>query len=311
MDVRFTFLGTGTSGGVPLIACDCRVCRSGDPRDRRTRTGAAVEWIDPAGRRRVVLIDTTPDLRQQALRHDLRRCDAVLFTHNHADHVFGLDEVRRFNAVMKAPIDVYAERHTMDSLRRVYPYIFDKGANINASFVATLIPHLIEPSPGAAASGQGGPRPEEDRFAPMMFWGLRVTPIRFLHGRLPILGFRIETADGSQGDVFPLVYATDVSAIPPQGWSMMRGVKTLVLDALRIRHHPTHFNLEQAVTAALKIGADRTWFVHIAHELLHAEVEESIPEGIHLAWDGLTLGADLPPDETIGTVNVKKEAWDD
>jgi phosphoribosyl 1,2-cyclic phosphate phosphodiesterase len=308
MDVRFTFLGTGTSGGVPLIACDCRVCTSTDPRDARTRTGAAIELIDtrgtPGGRRRTLLIDTTPDLRQQALRHNLRRCDAVIFTHNHADHVFGLDEVRRFNAVMKGPIDIYAERHTMESLRRVYPYIFDKSSNINASFVATLIPHLIEPS-------QHGRTPDEDRFATMDFWGLRVTPIRYLHGRLPILGFRIETADGSQPDLFPLVYATDVSAIPPHAWGLMTGLKTLVLDALRIRHHPTHFNLDQAVDAALKIGAEKTWFVHIAHELLHAEIEDRIPENIHLAYDGLALGATLPPDATIGTVNVKKEAWDD
>ncbi|HVZ94823.1 MAG TPA: MBL fold metallo-hydrolase [Phycisphaerales bacterium] len=309
MDARFIFLGTGTSGGVPIIACDCRVCRSTDPRDQRTRTGAALEWIDPTGARRVVLLDTTPDLRQQALRHDLRRCDAILFTHNHADHVFGLDEVRRFNAVMKAPIDVYAEQHTMESLLRIYPYIFDKKKNVNESFVATLIAHLISPS-------HTGDTPNDDRFAPIELWGMRFEPVRYLHGRLPILGFRIEPVaqPGQPADdcgIFPLMYATDVSAIPPRTWQKLTGLRTLVLDALRIRHHPTHFNLDQAVDAALKIEAQQTWFVHIAHEILHAEVDEQIPERINIAYDGLTIGRDLPPDTSVGKINTKKEAWDD
>lgn len=312
-NLRFVLLGTGTSGGIPIIACECPTCTSDDPRDRRLRSGAAVMWTDPAGRERVVLIDATPDLREQALRHRLRRCDAILFTHNHVDHIFGLDEVRRFNAVMRAPIDVYAERATMDSLRRVYKHIFEKDGNVNDSFVATLIPRLIEPA------------------RPIDIHGMRFTPIRLLHGRLPIVGFRVEEKrqqgieaswhrgmkdDGEAGDgasrraaisrqpasgdggaeggtaaqVFPLAYCTDVSGIPTESWGLLEGLGTLVLDGLRIRHHPTHFNLDQAVDVALRVGARQTYLTHIAHEIRHAEVDAGLPQGINLAWDNLILG---------------------
>ncbi|MFN7020866.1 MAG: MBL fold metallo-hydrolase [Phycisphaerales bacterium] len=273
--MRFVFLGTGTSAGVPAIGCDCAVCTSADPRDQRLRTGAAVQWIDPGGRERTVLIDATPDLRQQALRAGLRRCDAVLFTHNHVDHTFGLDEVRRFNVVQQAPIDVYAERHTMDHLRRVYTHIFESEKNINQSFVATLIAHEI--------------RPEE----PVEIHGVRFLPVRLLHGRLPIVGYRIEAAVGvsiAAPGVFPLAYCTDVSAVPPETWKHLRGLRTLVLDALRHRKHPTHMTLEEAVNTAANIGAARTWFVHMAHDLGHEETNAVLPEGMSLAHDGLVLG---------------------
>lgn len=280
---RFIMLGTGTSGGIPLIACDCPTCASPDPRDRRTRTAACVQWIDPAGRPRCVLIDAGPDLNQQARRHDLWRCDAILFTHNHVDHIFGLDEVRRFNAVMREPIDIYAEGYVLDSLRRVYKHVFDKDANVNDSFVATLIAHEIT-APGEREGGPG---------ATIDLWGMRFTPVRLLHGRLPIVGWRIEPADPAvpipQG--FPLAWCTDVSAIPPKSWPTLEGLSTLVLDALRHRHHPTHFNLDQAVDAALRLAADRTYFIHIAHEILHGAVEPELPESIHLGHDGLIIGS--------------------
>ena len=141
--LKFTFLGTGTSAGVPSIGCECRVCTSIDTRDKRLRTSACLEWIDAKGMPRALLIDTGPDLRQQALRFGLKRLDGIVFTHNHVDHTFGLDEVRRFNALQKSPIDVFAESHTMEFLKRVYGHIFDQANNINQSFVATLIPHLI------------------------------------------------------------------------------------------------------------------------------------------------------------------------
>jgi phosphoribosyl 1,2-cyclic phosphate phosphodiesterase len=290
---RFIFLGTGTSGGIPLIACDCDVCTSDDPRDVRTRQGACVQWVDPRGVARTVLIDTTPDLREQAIRHNLWRCDAIVFTHNHVDHIFGLDEVRRFNAVMKAPIDVYAEHATMESLRRVYKHVFDAASNVNDSFVATLIPRLIQPE------------------TPLDLWGLRFLPIRLLHGRLPILGFRIEPAPGAWGRreialggeamPLPLAYCTDVSAIPTETWRHLRGLDTLVIDGLRFRHHPTHFNLDQAQHAAAEIGARQAWFVHLAHEIKHAEVDPGLPEGMNLAYDGLTLGS---PHEPTGAAAV-------
>ena len=294
--MRFTFLGTGTSAGVPAIGCDCRVCTSADPRDNRLRTGAALEFVDALGQYRTILIDCTPDLRQQALRAGLRRCDAVIFTHNHVDHTFGVDELRRFNIVQKAPIEVYAEAHVMDHLRRVYTHIFEQQHNINKSFVATLIPVLIEPT-AAHPAGK-----------PLDLFGVRFTPIRFLHGRLPILGFRIERAVNppckpGEDTLLPLAYCTDVSAIPPESWRMFEGVRTLVLDALRHRPHPTHFTLADAVTAAAKIGAARTYFVHMSHDLGHAQTNAALPAGMALAHDGLSLGrVDIPketaPDES-------------
>jgi phosphoribosyl 1,2-cyclic phosphate phosphodiesterase len=276
--MRFRFLGTGTSAGVPAIACDCAVCTSADPRDKRLRTGAAVEFTDAAGHERVVLIDATPDLRQQALAANLRRCDAILFTHNHVDHTFGLDEVRRFNVVQQAPIDVYAEAHTMQHLRRVYQHIFDSERNVNASFVATLIPHEIDPE------------------HPVAIHGARFTPIRLLHGRLPVLGYRIDapgdlfsSTEAAAASPFPLAYCTDVSGIPPESWRLLHGVNTLVLDALRVRKHPTHFTIDEAVTVAERIGARQTWFVHMSHDLAHAETDAALPESIRLAYDGLVL----------------------
>lgn len=268
--MRFTFLGTGTSAGVPLIACSCAVCTSTDPRDKRLRTGACLEFNDPEGRARTILIDTTPDLRQQALRAGLTRCDAILYTHNHVDHTFGLDDVRRFNAAQNAPIDVYAEAHTLGHLRRVYQHIFEAAHNVNQSFVATLIAHELA----------------ADR--PLDLFGVRFTPIRLLHGRLPVLGFRIESSE--PGHAFlPLAYCTDVSAIPTESWRLFRGVKTLVLDALRPRHHPTHFTLDQAIQVAERIGAERTYFIHMSHDLGHADTNAVLPEGMQLAHDGLVL----------------------
>lgn len=274
--MRFTFLGTGTSSGVPAIACDCAVCTSTDPRDQRLRTGACVRFVDPDGAERCVLIDATPDLRQQALANKLTRCDAVLFTHNHVDHTFGVDELRRFNAVQRMPIDIYAEEHTLDHLRRVYLHIFEADKNVNQSFVATLIPNRIN----------------ADRAIEL--YGVRFAPIRVLHGRLPVLGFRIEAGAANpvqrSASPFPLAYCTDVSAIPPESYRQLRGLKTLVLDALRHRHHPTHLTLQQAVCIAENVGAEMTYFVHMSHDLAHEETNAQLPPNMRLAHDGLTLG---------------------
>ncbi|MCA9298326.1 MAG: MBL fold metallo-hydrolase [Phycisphaerales bacterium] len=264
--MRFTFLGTGTSSGIPVIGCACEVCTSDDARDARLRTSACLEFTDAGGQDRTILIDAGPDLRQQVLRHGMSRLDAILFTHNHVDHTWGLDEVRRFNVVQEAPIDVYGDARTMRDLRRVYAHIFDRHLNVQKSFVADLIAHEID-------------------LQPFDLYGVRFTPIRLLHGRLPVLGFRID-ADAPWA---PLAYCTDVSAIPPESWSILDGVETLVLDALRRRHHPTHFTLDQAVDAASRIGAPRTLLIHMTHDLGHVATNEELPEGIELAWDGLTL----------------------
>jgi phosphoribosyl 1,2-cyclic phosphate phosphodiesterase len=277
-DLTLIILGSGTSAGVPIIGCDCPVCLSPDPRDRRTRCGACVSFTDPLGAERVILIDASPDLREQALRHKLARCDAILFTHNHVDHTFGLDEVRRFNALMRAPIDIYAERHTMEHLHRVYQHIFRKHENVNDSFVATLVPHLL------------------DAERPLELFGLRVTPLRLLHGRLPVLGFRFDALDENrhvlkeQQSPLPLAYCTDVSGLPPDTWPKLTGLNTLVLDMLRYRHHPTHLTVDQAIAAAQQIGAQRTYFTHMTHDIRHNELDPELPEGMGLAYDGLLIG---------------------
>ncbi len=278
-------LGTGTSAGVPIIGCDCEVCTSTDPRDNRTRPAACVETIDPTGQYRVLLLDAGPDLRQQVLRHRIKRCDAILFTHHHVDHIFGLDEVRRFNVLMDAHIDVYAEARCMGNIQRVYRHIFESANNINKSFVATLIPNHIE-------SG-----------VPFCLFGLQITPIRLLHGRLPILGFRFDTdpalsaikkpQTNSSGtnNTLPFAYCTDVSSVPPEAWGILDGVRTLILDALRFRHHPTHLTVDQAIEIAAQIGASRTYFTHMTHDILYAKHNAELPEGIAFGYDGLSIGS--------------------
>ena len=269
--MRLRFLGTGTSSGVPVIGCDCAVCTSADPRDNRLRTSAAIEFTDPTGQDRVILLDAGPDLRQQVLASGLRRCDAVLLTHNHVDHCFGLDELRRFNVMMDAPIDIFADRNTMTAIRRVYAHIFDKKSNKQDSFIATLNPFEIE------------------AFAPLDLFGMRVTPITLLHGRLPILGYRFDPPAGCKHGAFPLAYCTDVSAIPPETWPHLDGLSVLVLDALRRRHHPTHFTLDQAEHVADQVGADRTFYIHMSHDLAHEDTDAELSDGRWLAYDGLAV----------------------
>ncbi|MEE2681476.1 MAG: MBL fold metallo-hydrolase, partial [Planctomycetota bacterium] len=171
-EFRIEFLGTGTSAGIPCIGCDCDTCRSTDPRDARLRCGAALRFVDPLGQPRTILIDIPPDHRQQALRHGLDRCDGILVTHAHVDHIFGLDEVRRYNTLMRAPIGIHAEPGVLEALHRIYPHIYAQHHNVNPSYVADLYDVVL--TPGTA----------------MTLHGLRIEPIRLLHGKLPILGFR-------------------------------------------------------------------------------------------------------------------------
>lgn len=268
--MKFTFLGTGTSSGVPAIGCHCPVCSSSDSRDTRLRTSAAVQWTDPRGIERTLLIDAGPDLRQQCLKNRIERLDAILFTHNHVDHTFGLDEVRRFNAIQKSPIDIYADERTHVFLRRVYQHIFDADQNVNQSFVATLIPHRITP------------------LQSFELYGVKITPIPLLHGRLPVLGFRFDCA-AVKSDLLPLAYCTDLSVVPSESWPVLADLRTLILDGLRHRHHPTHLTIGQATDLALNLKPQQTWLIHMSHDVGHQELDDSLPEGISPAHDGQIL----------------------
>lgn len=267
--LRVTMLGTGTSHGVPMIGCDCRTCQSTDPRDKRSRPSIVIECLDVdasasgiARDVRHILVDTSTDLRAQALAQNLRRVDAILYTHSHADHILGLDEVRRFNMVQQSALPAYADGRTIADLRRTFAYVFSpdtqQGGGIPSLMLSTI----------------GGP---------FCLGVLEVVPVPLLHGRLPILGFRIG----------PFAYLTDCSAIPDASWPLLVGVKTLVLDALRDRPHPTHFTVSEAVDAAGRIGAERTYFTHICHDLPHAETCARLPQGTQLAYDGQVLEIEM------------------
>jgi phosphoribosyl 1,2-cyclic phosphate phosphodiesterase len=251
VSLRLTILGSGTSHGIPMIACDCPVCRSPDPRDRRTRTSAVLSYEDCH-----VLVDTAPELRLQCLACDIRRIDAILLTHGHADHVVGLDDVRRFNDVQGQALPVYGNARTLAQVRRMFGYAF------------TDDPHYPSAKPQLVGVEIAGP---------FELGGRQVLPIPYVHGRGEVYGYRI-------GDI---AYCPDCSGIPDQSRALLAGLDVLVLDAVRRRPHPTHFSLEQAIAEAQRIGARRTYFTHMAHKLGHAQTNAALPPGMELAWDGL------------------------
>jgi phosphoribosyl 1,2-cyclic phosphate phosphodiesterase len=251
---RVTFLGTGTSHGVPMIGCECAVCRSADPRDSRLRPSI---FVDVPGAARI-LVDTGTDLRQQALTYGITRVDAILFTHGHADHVMGLDEVRRFNMLRGGPIPCFASPGTWETLKKSFYYVFD----------------------GLPRLGGGIPQLTAHEIAgPFVVDGVRVVPIPLWHGRMPILGFRFGR----------FAYLTDCNAIADEGWALLEGLDTLVLDALRYKPHTTHFTVDEAIAAAQRIGARQTFFTHMTHDICHAELSPRLPAGMQLAYDGLVL----------------------
>jgi len=252
MDVTLTLLGTGTSHGVPCIACGCEVCSSGDPRNQRFRCSALLQYEGYS-----VVIDTATEFRLQALRAGMTTLDAVLFTHSHADHISGLDDVRSFSERQGEAIPCYGCEECLGDIRRRFDYIFTE-----------------------TQLGGGKPRleliPTE---GPFDLHGLRVLPVPVLHGRLPVLGFRFG----------PAAYVTDCNQISSDSMELLKGLDLLVLDALRWRSHPTHFNVEQALEVVEQLRPGRVYFTHVTHDLDHAATNAALPEGVELAYDGLRL----------------------
>jgi phosphoribosyl 1,2-cyclic phosphate phosphodiesterase len=252
--LELLFLGTGTSAGIPMIACRCDVCTSSDPRDKRTRPSVVVSYNKTR-----VLIDTTPELRLQCVANRVERINAVVFTHGHADHIMGLDDVRRFNAVKKGPLDVWASPRTHQTLHACFSYAFRVPDPASKLFRPHLRPRQID--------------------GPFKIGGLLWKPISLLHGEMPVLGFRVGR----------LAYCTDVSRIPDESWPLLKGLDVLVLDALQYKKHTTHFSVEEAIEVSRRVGARRTFFTHIAHALGHDRTNRELPRGIRLANDGLVV----------------------
>ena len=237
-----------------MIGCDCSTCRSADPRDRRLRPSILVEAVDGTS----VLVDAGPDLREQALAYGIRRVDAIVFTHGHADHILGLDDVRRFNYMQKRPMACYADPLTIADIRQAFSYAFNpvtqKGGGL-----PQLVTFTIH---GAFCVG-----------------GHEVIPVPLYHGARPILGLRFGA----------FAYLTDCNRIPDASWPMLEGLDVLVIDALRDRPHPTHFTVAEAVEASRRIAARRTYFTHMCHDLPHAATSARLPDGVELAYDGLVV----------------------
>ncbi|MEO0560384.1 MAG: MBL fold metallo-hydrolase [Bacteroidota bacterium] len=259
-----TLLGTGTSTGIPIIGCDCRTCTSDDPRDNRMRTSAHVVAHTEAGDVHLQ-IDTGPDFRMQALRFGVTAVDALLVTHEHFDHIVGLDDLRPFFFRDRSPVPVFAQPSTARALHEMFRYVFDR--TYPGASVLDLIP--VTDAFTVTSRSHSDAR-------------VTVTPIPAQHGTFPVLGFRIGA----------FAYLTDVNAIPEASLRQIEGVDTLVLDGLRRDPHPSHFTFDEAIAVARRLGARDTVFVHMTHSILHAEDDATLPDGIRLGYDGLVLSVE-------------------
>jgi phosphoribosyl 1,2-cyclic phosphate phosphodiesterase len=259
--VKLTFLGTGTSFGVPQIGCHCAVCRSPDPRDRRSRVGAVVET--DLGTR--LLIDTPPELRLQLITCGIDRIDAVLYTHDHADHIHGVDDIRAFTVRRDAPLPMYGPVDTIERLAQRFPYIFDQSTR---------------PLPGTSKP-EGQAHIIEDGET-LRIGDAEVLALALPHGRVTVFAYRIGA----------LAYVTDAKSVPPAAIEQLRGARVLVINALFRTEHPTHLSIPEALNVAERIGADRTYLTHLTHENFHADLEAELPRGVSPAFDGLVVKID-------------------
>lgn len=255
--LRVTVLGSGTSSGVPTVGCSCETCRSDDPHDTRLRPSIMVEY----GEARII-VDTSSDFRQQCIHHEINRLDAVLYTHHHFDHIAGFDDLRAFNFTSRRPVPIYLMRETLDHMERIFEYAFDPAKRSQSS-APVVEPVLIDSDPFTVA-------------------GIECVPIPLSHGSMRVNGYRFG----------PIAYCTDCNEISDLGYERLNGVQFLILDALRYRHHPTHFTLDEAVEVAGRIGAKRTWFTHIAHDMKHATMESELHGAVGPAFDGLVVEAE-------------------
>ncbi len=253
-----TVLGSGTSSGVPTIGCRCATCLSDDPRDKRLRPSLLVQSDTTT-----VVIDTSSDFRQQMLCCDVRSLDAVVYTHHHFDHIGGFDDIRAYNFFLNRPMSVYLMEETFAALRRTFIYAFEFSGQIGGG-VPVVDTYIIDEKPFSIGD-------------------LTFAPIPLLHGSMRVNGYRIGN----------FAYCTDTNSIPDASIALLEGVEILILDALRYHEHPTHFTVDEAIKIAQRIGARTTYFTHIAHNIRHAELEDTLPEGIALSYDGLVIDIDI------------------
>jgi phosphoribosyl 1,2-cyclic phosphate phosphodiesterase len=250
--MKITILGCGTSSGVPLIGCPCEVCRSTNPKNKRTRSSVLL-----SNNGKNILIDTSTDLRYQSLKNRVNHIDAVLYTHSHADHIHGIDDMRAFNFASGALIPCYGNKNTVNTIKNIFQYLFHK--NPNGSAVPLLEFRVVD--------------------SPFNLHGITIIPVPVLHGSIPILGYRIGN----------MAYITDCSHIPEQSEKMLKNLDLLILDSLRHKPHPTHFNIEKAIEVSKGLHPQRTVFTHLTHDLDYEKTNRELPLGMELAYDGMMI----------------------